>query len=472
MGDGDKIRIEPEQRDQAEIARELFLKQAAKIESDRPHLYNLEEEFALSRRNRSLRSLFLVLGFIVVAVGATVFLTLNIQNQNRRIRVAITDFEDVTLRDLLSSARKNGEVLASAKSSLDAIRQELAQKGQALRDDTTGKIAILDAKGLSADEHESAVRDLRQQEETGLAALAAQYSSRLKAKQAEVNAAQKEVDAYDSRQLEAAKKQAAVLNNQQRLHDLEMEQMTSQYEKKLKALADESEMKLTSLKLNHEQVINALILKYNPVFDTPDIVPILSAPVDDSVGPTVPALQAQMAGRRYVADGLLPSLDQRVTQRALLYSRLSRIPYQNSVPSVLQHLDFLDRTVMRAYEDIALRLTQIAKDNEETIRTQKALIAEQSQVIQQVRMAFGFYARKIAENGFIVDARNKQKIALFLNPSYVVANGDLGLVFRQDDEFIGTIRFAVTSGVVSAQQIEIAANKTIQPFDKFLIKRK
>ena len=472
MGDDNKIRIESELRGQAEIARDLFLKQAARIESDRPHLYNLEDEFALSRRNRSLRSFLLVLGFIVVAVGVTVFLTLNIQNQNRRIRVAITDFEDVTLRDLLSSARKNGEALASAKTGLDALRQELAQKRQALRDDTEGKIAILDARGLAANEHVSAVRDLRQQEETGLAALAAQYSSRLRARQAEVDAAQKQVDAYDSRQLEAAKKQAEVLNNQQRLHDLEMEQMTNQYEKKLKALANESEMKLTALKLNHEQVINALILKYNPVFDTPDVVPILSAPVDDSVGPTVPLLQAQMAGRRYVADSLLPSLSQSVTQRALLYARLSRIPYQNSVPSVLQHLDFLDRFAMRSYEDIALRLTQIAKDNEETIKTQKAQIAEQAQVIQQVRAAFGFYARMIAENGFIVDARNKEKIAVFLNPSYTVANGDLGLVFRQDDEFIGTIRFAVATGVVSAQQIEISANKTIQPFDKFLIKRK
>jgi hypothetical protein len=78
----------------------------------------------------------------------------------------------------------------------------------------------------------------------------------------------------------------------------------------------------------------------------------------------------------------------------------------------------------------------------------------------------------IAENGFIVDARNKQRIAIFVNPSYTVANGDLGLVFRQDDEFIGTIRFAVVNGAVSAQQIEISANKAIQPFDKFLIKRK
>jgi hypothetical protein len=472
MGDDDKIRIEFERREQTEIAREFYLKQAVRIESDGPHLYNLEEEFALSRRNRSLRSVFLVLGFIVVAVGATVFLTLNIQNQNRRIRVAITDFEDVTLRDLLSSARKNGEALASARSSLDALRQELAQKRQALSDDTAGKIAILDAKGLSTGEHESAVRDLRQQGETGLAALAAQYASGLRAKQAEVDAAQKQVDAYDSRQLEAAKRQAEVLNNQQRLHELEMEQMTNRYEAKLKALTEQSELKLTALRLNQEQVIAALTLKYNPVFDTPDIVPILSAPVDDSVGPTVPALQAQMAGRQYVADGLLPGLGQRVTQRALLYSRLSRIPYQNSIPSALQHLDFLDRSVMRSYEDIALRLTQIAKDNEETIKTQKALIVEQTQVIQQVRAAFGFYARKIAENGFIVDARNKEKIAIFLNPSYTVANGDLGLVFRQDDEFIGTIRFAVITGVVSAQQIEISANKTIQPFDKFLIKRK
>jgi len=464
MGNEDKVRTESERTELARVAREYFLEDAARIEADRPHLYNLEEEFARSKNNRNLRSVFLVLGFIILAIGATIFLTLYVQNQNRKIRIDIRDFEDLALRDLLSSARQNGEVLASAKSSLDAIQQELADKNQALKDDIAGKISVVEAKGLSTEAQDAAVRDLRQQEQAGLAALAAQYAARIRVKQTAVAAAQKQVDAYDSKQLDAARKQAEVLNNQQRLNDMELEQTKHQYETRIKDLTDQSQRQLEMLKATQKQVIEALMLKFNPVFDTPELVSILRSPTDSVVAPTVPALRTAIAGTNYVPDSVLAALNQSVYQRGLLYSRLARIPYVNSVPGALTHLDFLDRSAMRSYENIALKLTQIARDDD-------ALIKEQSRQLSQVRTAFNFYARKIAESGFIVDARDANRIAIFLNPSYTLSNGDLGLVFRQDDEFIGTIKFVVSSRSISARQIELSANKTIQPFDKFLINR-
>jgi len=464
MGNEDKVRTETERADLAKVAKEFFLEDAARIETERPHLYNLEEEFARSKNNRNLRSVFLVLGFIILAVGATVFLTLYVQNQNRKIRVDIKDFEDLALRDLLSSARQNGEVLANAKSQLNAIQQELNDKSQAIKDDFDGRITIVESKGLSQQAQDAQVRDLQQQEQAGLAALNAQYAARLRAKQVAVAAAQKQVDAYDSKQLEAARKQAEVLNNQQRLNDMQLEQTKQQYEARIKDLTEQSQRQLEVLKATQKQVIEALTLKYNPVFDGPDLVTILRSPTNSGITPTVPVLRSAMAGTNYVPDSVLASLNQNVYQRGLLYSRLARIPYINSVPGALTHLDFLDRAAMRSYEDIALKLTQMAKDND-------ALIKEQTRLIAQARTAFSFYARRLADSGFIVDARDKNRIAVFVNPAYTVSDGDLGLVFRQDDDFIGTVKFSVTGRTVSARQIELSANKTIQPFDKFLIKR-
>ena len=60
----------------------------------------------------------------------------------------------------------------------------------------------------------------------------------------------------------------------------------------------------------------------------------------------------------------------------------------------------------------------------------------------------------------------------FVSSSSPVADGDQGLVFRADDEYIGAIIFSVTGNGISARVVELAPNKQFQPFDTFLIKKK
>ncbi|HPA73977.1 MAG TPA: hypothetical protein PKY31_17020, partial [Spirochaetota bacterium] len=53
---------------------------------------------------------------------------------------------------------------------------------------------------------------------------------------------------------------------------------------------------------------------------------------------------------------------------------------------------------------------------------------------------------------------------------HTVKSGDTGLVFRDDDEYIGKIEFVVSATDTTAKIVDLAENKKLRPFDKILIK--
>ena len=63
------------------------------------------------------------------------------------------------------------------------------------------------------------------------------------------------------------------------------------------------------------------------------------------------------------------------------------------------------------------------------------------------------------------------RIAVVVSPSFPVTNGDQGLVFRADNEYIGTIQFSVSGAAINAKLLDVVPDKDIEPFDKFLIKK-
>lgn len=474
---------EKQVKDLSEVAKEVFLQEANRIRAEKPKLYDLEEEFARTRANRSFRTAFLILGFVIVAAGVTVFLTLFIQNQSRRVPVDISDFQDVNLKDLLSSAANNENDLDKAKRALADVQQELETKSEALSSDIAGQIAVLNAQGMSASSTGAAVKKLQAQESAGLDALRAQYAPVLEARQADVAAAQKKVDSYNQTQLTAARKQEEVLNNQQHLHDIELAQTKAYYEAKLKELSDGHQREIAALKENQARVVKAmddtkkreiaaLILTYNPVFTTDALKALLASPLSPGISSSFPVLAPQLVEGGYSTADAIAAMRDALQNRSALYARIKSIPYQNSVPSALAHLDFFDRSLVRSYEDISGRLLQQIRADKDALKARDAQIAQLNSIVGQDQAAFQFYARKIRENGFLVDVRDPQRIVPFVSSSSPVADGDQGLVFRADDEYIGTILFSVTAVGISARQVELAPDKQFEPFDKFLIKKK
>lgn len=508
MGDANEV------KDLTLVVKDLLLREAGKLVTEKPKLYNLEEEFARTRANRSLRVFFLVLGFVAAAVAATFGITMYIEDQNRRISVDIKEFDDVNLKDLLNVAKKNDNDMALARTALADLNLELSDRTGTVNVETASAVEVLNTKGLSAAELTRQTADARAQGAARIAALRTSYAPRIAAKQAEIKEIQKKIDEYDQRSLESARKQEEVINNQQKLHDLEMGRQKGQYEAKLadmrssydrdtaaqqaaqkrvvQALNDKYAADMAALKAQQKKEIAALILKYNPVFESDADKALLAAGGEPAARSGIASLRTRLAEKSEYADAAVTANHQAaIAGRDAMLARLKKIPWENSVPPALARLDVLDQAVMTGYEAVADRLLKViqARDaailtaiqaRDEIVRQKDAALQARdaesgnlARIVQQDRVAFEFYARKIRENGFILDPGDPARVSVYLNPVYSVQDGDQGLVFRLDDQYIATVRFSVAKGgAVTASVLENAPDQAIEPFDRFLIKRK
>ncbi len=92
--------------------------------------------------------------------------------------------------------------------------------------------------------------------------------------------------------------------------------------------------------------------------------------------------------------------------------------------------------------------------------------------IEDYRTALDAVLKERPESGYIISASNPSKISLHINRLLTVKAGDEGLVFRNDDEFIGKISLYKSTSGVKAKVIKLEPGKKMKPFDRILIKIK
>ncbi len=317
------------------------------------------------------------------------------------------------------------------------------------------------------------------------------------------------MDAYDSKMVEQAKKQEEVLNNQQKRFELEMEETVNYYEnqlaemekqwknevnsitthyeslvsqlkrnhadevarlKKMHAdeiarLKQEHADEIAELKRRHANEIRRLILKYNPVFDSGELAVILATTIDPSIisAGNLGTYKAILSEEQIISEEEFTVLRNRMEDSDAIMNALQEIPYENSIPSALRHLEYRNWQVVLEYERIWQSMSDV-------IEEKNAIIADKTTQISNFQFALESLVQSSRENGYILDPRDGENIIVFMDTIHKVRENDIGYVFREDDEVIGTVRFFFVSGRLRARLIELMEEENpIQPFDKILI---
>ncbi len=456
--------------------------------TDRNELYDLEKEFSATRRNKSLPIKITTFAFLVLVASAAFGITEYIRYRDRAITIDIAEFEDLNLKDLLSSAKRNEKDFEEASRGLDDLKQSLNTKIQDVRILADQEIEVLNIKRMGADERERQIQAVRRRANLETAALEKQYAPEIAAKENEIREIQERIDAYDQRLVNQAKKQEEVLNNQQSLHDLEMQKTVAYYEEQLaeregsytqeiesqkrhlasiqRTLTDRHRQEIDELNEKHANEIAALILKYNPQFTGTELERILRSETDPSffTRRTLPEYRVILAEEGVLSRAELELMRREAADRNLIIERLREIPFENSLPAALNRLDYLSRRLFFQYEDLWSSLAEV-------IERKNDQIAAKDVSIDHFNYFLASLSRKNREVGYVVDPRETGNIVTYVEPGYQVRQGDIGLVFRLDDELIGTVEFYLFQGELRARVTELEAGKTIEPYDKILLKK-
>ncbi|MCF7927774.1 MAG: hypothetical protein K9L68_02030 [Spirochaetales bacterium] len=463
-------------RDLSVRGKNIFLKDVIQEMSHRRQLYNLEDEYEKTRKNKSVLVPVIIAAFIAIVALGAVLLTNRIQAQAGQVNVSISGFEEVNLREILDTAKRYENELQQAERELEAIVNERDERIETVKSEIERRIEIVNNQELSAAVRTSRINEIKQERAAKIEEIEASFAGRIDEQEEKIEDIEERIAEYDSRQLEQARRQEQVINNQQRLFDIEMEKTVNYYESRLSELEanhrrqineikSHNEELVSLLKENHRRELNRQFMRYNPNFKDPQLRRILqsNAGSDRSETALLREYRQVLDTEGVISRGGIEDLHETSRNLFLIVSRLQKIPYRNSVDLSIDRIEAMQEEMLGEYEMLRDELSRLLEEK-------NLLIEKQRAALDRFRYAVEDLTLRNSENGYIIDPRDSERIVLYVNSINPLEEGDTAYVFRRDDELLGTVTVYKEDNRWFARLNSLAGEEaSIQPFDKILL---
>lgn len=230
MGNDNKIKIS-----KAEVR--LFLqKDMLPSENDNPEFFDLETEYAKTKKGKSHFTIWALLVCTAVVALIVYGMTAYIGYRNANLKVGIEVFEDLNLKNLL-------DVVSRTESSLESVTNEKIQleldknaevyQAELNRD---SQLLRLDSLKLSSAEKKRRTTEIQTEYDNAVAAIGEKYDSKIALLNSQIEEYKQQLASYDKKNVELAQQQEAAINSQKQLFEMEKQQLTEEYQKNVSDL--------------------------------------------------------------------------------------------------------------------------------------------------------------------------------------------------------------------------------------------
>ena len=232
--------------------------------------YNIEEEYAKSRKNHSVFSIVLLTSSLLVIVAVALIMTRMISSRNQDISIGLQEFDDLNLKNLLSSVSAAQTNYDSALKTLEKIDADYASAVKNAQNARDNEIFVLDSLHLdSKTDYDARLRQINRRFDAMLRELEEDYSQRREAANEDAEMFRLALGKFDQSAIDNARDSAG-LDSESQLHRLEMKKLEDQYERRIleleTALATQREKNQEDMRL----AINQVVEKYQAEIDRLD----------------------------------------------------------------------------------------------------------------------------------------------------------------------------------------------------------
>ncbi len=465
-------------------ARRHFLD--VKIDDDTPiEHYDLEEEYAKTRKNRSPFIVLSLLGALAFSVLLSWAIVL-ILDATRKVNPAVIDnFQELRLRDVLNAARQNEQALSEILREIDALKSDRDLKIEKVRSETQAAIQLLTQRRMSVAQRNAQTNTLNRQLQSQVKAIEDEYSAKIRELEEKKAGIEATIQSYQSRLSESDRRRQLVLRSAEEVSQRRASNIQSEYSQRLQQLENQSRNSIEAerafhqeyVKLSeerHAEEIRETILRYNPNITEPQILDILALDLpSDYERPELSAI-LEKEGVWTAQEYRLTS--QRWQQFETLWARLRAIPYENSVPAVLDQLRRLQLSRLQLMDEVwqaaAKRLIQkneAIAELEETVKARDEKIAALSDDVSYRDRVLGVFLESIAEAGYVYRIFSPQSIQLRLKTGTELTVGQT-LRVRLNQEDVGLLEVVrVDDGVWARVQSLVRQNRPIRILDRVIV---
>ncbi len=209
----------------------LFLPESLyPITKSSPQIYDLEDEYAKTKKNKSAFIPLLIIGLCLFVGLLTFGVTKYIDYKNKQISVGIDVFDDLNLMKLLDMVSRTENSLKTAraeKSRIEIARDTALSDLEAKRDADIFAISTMPIKKADRISRERAILT---EFDMNKNSILSDYGIQIAAIDQQIDDISKQLESLDSTRIQQAQEKQAVIDSQRQMFELEKAQIVQNYE--------------------------------------------------------------------------------------------------------------------------------------------------------------------------------------------------------------------------------------------------
>ena len=404
--------------------KRLFLREGIDIKDEETEVYNLNKEFAASRKNKSIPLYSAIITFTLLLTGATVWLTYGIQRDIDRVSVGIEDFKDINMQELLKSLRSAQQELDKMEDTISSAKHQMGLEIEKIRTMTALEIKKIEESGIGQAEKRRLIQSIRAENERKIAESRKISDQRTIEKEKEVEAARLKLESY--------KNQVSVKEAD---YDREMNRKMAEFRKDA----------------------DARILKFERIDEE-----------------RKKAYETKMEEQKREYQALLKKYEQELSAARENYRKDAAARMMKS-EKIDEERKKASETKMEEQKREYLTLLKKQEEKMNSLQDEKRSDAEKradtENLLLLYRQALTHYAKSRGEHGYVIDPGKNGIMLVDINPFINLKNGDQAYVLDSENRVAALVELQSSGSRVRAKIVKRVSDGAIRPFDKILLKK-
>lgn len=400
-------------------------------QAKRVNVYDLETEYAKTRKNKLWSVwIMLTLTFLVIVL-ATVFTVGGLSASNEKIDVSFSSFKDLDLQNLFNQLQRTQEKYEEATKRSAELRGHLESRlaQAAMRRDND--LNLLKNTRLSRLVVANRTKEIQTSYNDELAAIHSEFDADLAAAEAEVKQYEEQLESYDSENVARAQKWEQQMDSERQVYQLERERLVESYEARLETARQNLEATRQKNFEDRIAITNEITKRYEGELDALDPV------IDDSKTLDVINSLAEVFPQRFNAEEII-ALDENISENfaaalrqaqadydklELLYSHSTSIPNRNTMKDISVSEKKLSGSMVNKVAQAAIAEIQGRSSSSADLEAQLRTAEIQRDSARAASQSYiGILNSSVVDEniaGFVLDPFASYGVAIFVRSAYL-----------------------------------------------------
>ena len=301
--------------------------------------YNIEAEYAKTKRNHSPVNFLVLFGAFLIVIGTVFFINKYISVKDEEITVSLDSFDDLNLNNLLNTVATAQMNYDNALESKHALEAEKEARINNLKSDLDNEIYVLESMKLGQNEFRRRKSNAQVAYNKAVAEVNAEFESQILLATKQVDAYKEQLDEFDSVKVANAQEREKLLNSERQLRQIEIDKVSKSYEARIENLNKAMDNIRLQNSKEMREAVNNVATKYQAEIDSldPKLTDIKAnlilgtvEPVDDFNGP-FQVVSANIDDPEFVKS--VKKYQSLYDNYKYLDDAIKSLPQKNSIPS-------------------------------------------------------------------------------------------------------------------------------------------